>query len=121
MAWVDPANDLFGLVFTQSRGGKNPTQAFPGRCTAEPNTAGQPDADARDFHRALFHRRAWVQEEILFRNQDLAHAGNRQLPGDADLDRRVGEGDRNQSRAPSRRSGNISCAVRDQGDRSKNF
>jgi len=28
MAWVDPANDLFGLVFTQSPGGRNPAQAF---------------------------------------------------------------------------------------------
>jgi CubicO group peptidase (beta-lactamase class C family) len=28
MAWVDPARDLFALVFTQSPGGKNPTQQF---------------------------------------------------------------------------------------------
>ncbi len=28
MAWVDPAYDLFGLVFTQNPGGKNPVQAF---------------------------------------------------------------------------------------------
>lgn len=28
MAWVDPARDLFGLVFTQSPGGKNPRDEF---------------------------------------------------------------------------------------------
>jgi CubicO group peptidase (beta-lactamase class C family) len=28
MAWVDPANDLLGMVLTQSPGGRNPTQAF---------------------------------------------------------------------------------------------
>jgi CubicO group peptidase (beta-lactamase class C family) len=28
MAWVDPARDLFALVFTQSPGGRNPTQQF---------------------------------------------------------------------------------------------
>jgi CubicO group peptidase (beta-lactamase class C family) len=28
MAWVDPALDLFGLVFTQSPGGNNPVESF---------------------------------------------------------------------------------------------
>ena len=28
MAWIDPARELFGLVFTQSPGGKNPTAEF---------------------------------------------------------------------------------------------
>ncbi len=30
-AWVDPAHDLFGLVLTQSPGGKNPTRQFQQR------------------------------------------------------------------------------------------
>ena len=33
-AWVDPARDLFGLVFTQSPGGVNPREAFRDLVTA---------------------------------------------------------------------------------------